>query len=232
MWLSKAVVAINNEVFKPVKLEFPEKWAISCGWVKGSGPKAIGVCVDPLCSADGTTELFVVPTQSEPMSVLGTITHEMVHAIVGLKEKHDGMFISVCKALGMKKPWTQCGPVPGTALWSTIEGIAQALGPYPHAAVVPRKKPTEPQTEHRWISRRNPKFGVLISTGTIIKIGRPKDPWGEDLIPKYPDRVFRASPVNEQLKDMYELPTKNAKAGAVEGFDAGKEPVDDQDSDD
>jgi len=231
-WLSKAVVAINAEVFIPLKLPMVEKWAISCGWVKGSSAKAVATCVDPVCSVDGITELFVAPTEIGAINVLGHITHEMIHAIVGQDQKHDGNFIVVCRALDMVPPWTKTGPVPGTKCGQAMERIAALLGPYPHSALVPRKKPSPGVSEHRWISRKEPKWGVLVSTGNVVKFGRPKDPWGEDCIPKYPERVFGAAPVNPMFKDMYEHPREKPKAGASTASEFGSDtPEDDEDSD-
>ena len=103
-WLTKAVTKIEVSVFWPLELKMPEKWAVTCGWSKGASTKAIGVCVDPVCSKDGTTHLFVVPTQEHGLSVLGTLVHEMVHAIIGVKEGHRRPFVDLIKKLGMSMP--------------------------------------------------------------------------------------------------------------------------------
>lgn len=223
-WLTSAVELLSAEVFKPVKLNMPEKWAVSCGWVKGMGKKTVAACIDPICSGDGTTHLFVMPTEFEGVEVVGHLAHEMIHAIVGLDQKHEGNFIKVAKALEFERPWKSCGPGPGTKVHDICKSIVERLGPYPHAPVVPRTKPAPGTTEHRWVSRSNPKYGVLISTGTVLKYGRPKDPDGVDMLPKYPERVYGAAPVNPKYKDMYELPTKYTERGETGGGEA-----DDQD---
>jgi hypothetical protein len=204
-WLTRAVTKIEVSVFWPMELKMPEKWAVTCGWAKGASAQAIGTCVDPICSKDGTTHMFVVPTQENGMSVLGTLVHEMVHAIVGVKEGHRRPFLDLAKKLQMSKPATRSHPVPETPLWAKLQEILEALGPYPHAAMVPRKKPSKPQDWARWKSKKEPKYTVLVNTKKVAEFGIPRDPWGFEMTPVDPGKIFGLK-LDPRQRELFELP--------------------------
>jgi hypothetical protein len=204
-WLTLAIQKIEQAVFNPLDKRMPKKWKATCGWVKGASAHAIGVCVDPICTKDGTTHIFVMPTQENSMEVLGTLTHEMIHAIVGVDAGHKEPFKFVVKKLQMSKPMTKSHPVAGTPLWTKLEQILLELGPYPHAAVVPRKKPTKPHGWARWKSVKEEKYTVLANTKKVAKFGMPRDPWGFEMVPVDPSKIFGVHPDPRQ-KDLFELP--------------------------
>ena len=195
-WLVKAVKALEAGVFQNKnlvgdnKMSMPEKWAVTCGWCKGSSKYAQGVCVDPKCSKDGTTHLFIVPVQDQVMSILGTLLHEMVHAIVGVKEGHKRPFRECCKLIGLMGKVTSATIAKGTPTWTICEQIALQLGPYPHAAMVPHAKPTRPSPWVRWRSTTWPKYTILANTKHVIQYGVPRDPRGNEMIPVDPKKVF------------------------------------------
>lgn len=193
-WLARAVQKIEAYVFRPLELKMPEKWCITCGWAKGASTRAIGVCIDPVCAKDGTTHLFIMPTQDQPFRILGTITHEMIHAIVGVKEQHKGRFKDVVAMLQFSKPLTQSAPVEGTPVYAALEAIMAELGPYPHAAVVPRPKPSKPPQWVRWKSTVEESYTVLANTKKVAKYGMPRDPWGKEMMPVDPEKIFTAKP--------------------------------------
>lgn len=209
-WLKTAVARLevvifqNKDLVGRTPMKMPEKWAVSCGWCKGSSAKAVGTCVDPICSKDGTTHLFVVPTQEEVMSILGTLVHEMVHAIVGVKEKHLGKFKETITKIGLVGKPTQAGIGPDTIAWTVCEALAVELGPYPHAAMVPRAKPTKPSQWVRWQSVNWPKYTVLANTKKVIQYGMPRDPKGDEMTPMDPSKVFgvKQDPRQERLPNV------------------------------
>lgn len=204
-WLTKAIIKIEMAVFWPLQMKMPTKWKATCGWSKGASAKAIGVCVDPVCAKDGTTHIFVIPTQDNAMNILGTLTHEMIHAIIGVDAGHKAPFREVVKKLEMSKPMTSSHPVPETALWKALEEILAGLGPYPHAAMVPRKKPSKPQPWARWKSAKEPKFTVLANTKKVAQYGLPRDPWGFEMVPVDPGKIFGLK-LDPRQKNLFELP--------------------------
>lgn len=219
-WLTEAVRLLEVAVFQNTALvgkkilKMPDKWQVTCGWCKGMTARGVGMCVDPVCSKDGTTHLFVVPTQEDPMSILGTLAHEMGHAIVGIKEAHKGKFVEATTLIGLVGKPTQCTIGPGTIAWTAAEKVLSTLGPYPHAAMVPRAKPTKPSPWIRWRSKSMPKFTVLANTKQVAKYGLPRDPKGEEMMPVDASKVFgiKQDPRQERLP--------NVDAKAVEPDDS------------
>jgi hypothetical protein len=100
---------------------------------KGGKLKRIGECWSNLASADNTTEIFICPSQSEPVAVLAILLHELVHAAVGLKCGHKGAFKRVAVALGLEGKMT--ATVPGERLATHLLHLSDLLGDYPHAAL-------------------------------------------------------------------------------------------------
>lgn len=100
---------------------------------KGGKLKRIGECWDSRASADDTTEIFICPSQSDPVAVLAILLHELVHAAVGLECGHKGAFKRVALALGLEGKMT--ATFPGPALASELADLASTLGDYPHAAL-------------------------------------------------------------------------------------------------
>jgi hypothetical protein len=100
---------------------------------KGGKLKRIGECWSNLASADNTTEIFICPSQSDPVAVLAILLHELVHAAVGLKCGHKGAFKRVAVALGLEGKMT--ATYPGVKLASDLADLASTLGEYPHAAL-------------------------------------------------------------------------------------------------
>lgn len=101
----------------------------------GSGGKLkrIGECWSNRASADNTTEIFICPSQSEPVQVLAILLHELIHAAVGLKCGHKGAFKRVALALGLTGKMT--ATTPGPQLAADLATLADTLGAYPHAAL-------------------------------------------------------------------------------------------------
>jgi hypothetical protein len=93
----------------------------------------LGQCVAPEASADGNTEVYVVPTIAEPAKVLGVLVHELVHAAVGVRHGHKAPFKKACAALGLEGKATQA--LPGEALKRELAPVIELLGAYPHAPV-------------------------------------------------------------------------------------------------
>ena len=100
---------------------------------KGKKLKAIGQCWSNLASADNTTEIFICPSQSDPVAVLAILLHELIHAAVGLKCGHKGAFKRVALSLGLTGKMT--ATIPGPALAKDLQALADTLGEYPHAAL-------------------------------------------------------------------------------------------------
>jgi hypothetical protein len=148
-WLNAACA-----LMKPYVESKGGKWVpvrVSVGWPSknalSSKKRAIGQCWSPECSADKTTEIFISPCLGEATGTDGailTLLHELVHAVVGNKCGHRGAFASLARGLGFLPPMTHTPASP--ELLEYAVGIADQLGPYPHATLDQTKSGIKKQT--------------------------------------------------------------------------------------
>ena len=183
-WLKAAIAELNEEFFASAGYKLPKKLQCSCGFPRGHA-RAIGQCWDPGVSADGTTHLFICPTQAEPMRVLDILLHELIHAAVGIKEGHKGKFKKVAREFGLEGKLTATTVTEGSELWKRLAKCNQRLGKYPHAAMQKRapKKGTGGSGWLRYMSPEEEKYRVVVSPKMIEEHGAPQDPWGNEMIP-------------------------------------------------
>lgn len=139
-WLNSAAKHLAKHITDRTGEGFTARIRVSCGFPKGKGGRggAIGQAWDPRCSGDETHELFISPLLNEPaakMGVLATLLHEMLHAHVGLEHGHKSPFKRAALACGLEGKMTATS-ASADLLAETIEPLADALGPYPHAAMV------------------------------------------------------------------------------------------------
>lgn len=228
-WMSEGIRQIEKAVFNPIDLKMPEKWAVSCGWAKGASAKFIGICVDPICSADGTTHIFVVPTEDDGFRVLQVLAHEMIHAIVGLEEKHGGKFAELCDALGFSYPYTQALPEPGTSTFEALGIILLNLGPYPHVRMILKKKPKKESKWVRLLSASDEEYTVRISTLSIERFGMPKDPNGKEMLFADPTKDPRQEAPDPRQEPLPFQPTRD---NVIDLFDALEKSLNGESEDD
>ena len=106
---------------------------VSCGFPGGgSARKRIGECWST-ASADGVSQVFVSPILADPVDVLATLAHELVHAFDDCKSGHKGAFTRIARAVGLTGKMT--ATVAGPELAETLKAIAADLGDYPHKAI-------------------------------------------------------------------------------------------------
>lgn len=186
-WLTRATVALSEKFFPLAdgRTRMPEKWACSCGFPYKSR-EAIGQCWPPTVSGDGTTHMFVCPTQAEPVRVLDILLHEMGHAAVGCDKGHGKEFKVFCREVGLEGKATATVANPGTELHATLSRIAEELGPYPHVAIskTVQKKRKEKKAGGwvRLMSETKSEYRVVISPKQLEEHGYPCDPWGDEMV--------------------------------------------------
>jgi len=95
--------------------------------------KAIGECWGAGASKDGTFEIFLHPGRADTAEVATTLTHELVHAAVGLDAKHGPRFRKAAVALGLTGKMTTTTHGPDWFAWA--QPIIDEIGPLPHAAL-------------------------------------------------------------------------------------------------
>ena len=136
-WLETATVWIRTGLLHEHGLDIAERVRVSVGWPSRGGlarkRTVIGQCWPPTVSADETVEIFISPKLSDPLDVLGVLVHELVHAAIGTKHKHDRTFAAACTRVGLEGKPT--ATVPGAELLVALGVLAGDLGVYPHAAI-------------------------------------------------------------------------------------------------
>lgn len=187
-WLHEGVRRFRPWL-RDLKAPIPDKVYVSCGFPKGrhGAGQAIGQCWPPKSTVDGTTQMFICPTQDEPVRVLDILLHECVHAGCGNECGHKGEFKRVARELGLEGKLTATFAAPGTPLHENLTGIANDLGPYPHSGMMLVKKVKK---ESNWIRLKSPnddEYTLVISKTSIEEKGWPLDPQGEQMIPKKGD---------------------------------------------
>lgn len=182
-WLNNAMVALNKEFFAANGHELPKKMRMSCGFPKAAGHRAIGQCFDTPVSADETYEMFICPTQAEPVRVLDIALHEMIHACVGIEAGHKGPFRKMAKEFGLAGKMTATVAEEGSELHKRLSRIARSLGKYPHAAMKPKRMPKKPNPWVRYVSPQEETFKVVVNENRVEEFGPPRDPWGNEMEP-------------------------------------------------
>jgi hypothetical protein len=111
---------------------------VSCGWPHKAAvartARRVGECWFPQHSTDHTSHnLFISPVLQDPIEVLQTLAHELVHVAAGPNAGHKVAFVKVAKAIGFKARWTST--LATVELIGRLNGLLPEPRPYPHAAI-------------------------------------------------------------------------------------------------
>ena len=132
-WLQQAVIEMTP-LFASHGYTIPQI-RVSCGFPSRSGlanrNRRIGECWATECATDSRSQIFISPTLADTVSVLATLVHEVVHAVVGLKAKHGKAFKQCAVAVGLTGKMTSTTAT--DALKATF--AKWGLGDYPHAGL-------------------------------------------------------------------------------------------------
>lgn len=185
-WLMAGIELLNKEFFDGHGYKLPKKLACSCGFPKAARGQAIGQCWPVETSADGTTNMFICPTQDNPIRVLDILLHELIHAQVGCAAGHKGPFKKLALEFGLEGKMTATYATEGTELWKKLSHISEQLGPYPHTKMTPMLKKRTRGSMGGWVrfkSTTEEDYRVLVSPKMLEEHGAPRDPWGEEMEP-------------------------------------------------
>jgi hypothetical protein len=132
-WLMRAVAHLEP-VFQRGGYQIP-KVKVSIGFPStGAKGRHLGQCWGSKASEDGINQIFIAPNQSDPVEVLDTLTHELVHAVDDCKSGHGEGFKKIATDVGLIGPMRSAGA--GQQLKQDLIKIAQALGHFPHARLL------------------------------------------------------------------------------------------------
>lgn len=129
-----AFIEAARPQFERVNAPLPPNVRVAVGFTsRGERGSRIGECWSSAASGDGHFEIFIKPTLTDTARICDVLTHELIHAAVGLDHGHDLVFKRVATSLGLigKPTATQAGP--GWFAWALP--VIRSLGDMPYAAL-------------------------------------------------------------------------------------------------
>lgn len=133
-WLQAFAQAARPH-FEAAGAPIPENVRISIGFSsKGQRSNRIGECWADVVSEDKHFEIFIVPAlQSDSARIADILTHELIHAAVGIEAGHKAPFKRVAVALGLEGKMT--ATVAGDKWREWALPVLEKLGPMPGASL-------------------------------------------------------------------------------------------------
>jgi hypothetical protein len=120
--------------FERVHAPLPSNVRVAVGFTsRGVRGSRIGECWSDAASGDGHFEIFIKPTLADTATICATLTHELIHAAVGLDKGHNLVFKRVCVALGLGGKAT--ATVPNQEWYAWALPIIERLGHMPYGAL-------------------------------------------------------------------------------------------------
>lgn len=180
-WLDNAVKELIP-LFTALDIELPPV-RVSTGWPSRGGTslkkRVVGECWKPEVAEDGVSQIFISPMIMDPVLVLSTLVHELIHAWDKGVNKHRGPFVTVARNLGLNSPWTATSP--GLELTLTLEELIETIGEYPHSKLTPSIERKVQTT--RQLKVECPECGCIVRmTRQWIDKGLPTCACGTDMI--------------------------------------------------
>lgn len=180
-WLGRAAQALADHLLH--EEEVPPL-RISVGWPGGRSNRnvTVGQCWSTASSEDGVNQIFLSPMRGEEdtQHVLGTLLHEMIHAVDDCQSGHRGNFARIARRCGFINKLTSSDNR-SEELNEILDEVADTIGPFPHAALdVTLAAADEPKKQTaRMIKVTCPDDGYLIRTSRQwIEVGTPTCPCG------------------------------------------------------
>ena len=201
-WLLNAV-DLERDVFKLLGYNVPKNINVSCSFCsKGNGEKnaTLGECWTSETSADDKFNIFITPKIDDKWNVLDILTHEIVHATVGIKQGHNKVFRKCATAVGLEGKMT-C--TEGKEKYKKLHAeVFKLLPDYPHGKLTGSTNDKKQSTrlvkimcenedcESQSHTAHGKKLNGYTLRGTrvwISKYGCPKCPaCDEEMLPQLP----------------------------------------------
>lgn len=183
-WLGAAATQLADRLFTE---EDVPPLAISVGWPGGRANRevTIGQCWATDASVDGVNQIFISPVrgEDETQNVLGTLAHEMIHAIDDCESGHRGEFARIAKRVGFLPKLTSSDNR-SEDLNAILDEVAKIIGPFPHAAIDTHQPAAdEPKKQGtRMIKVECGDCGYVVrTTRKWLDIGTPTCPCGSEM---------------------------------------------------
>lgn len=181
-WLIKAAT-ILGEWLEEFGEEVPPL-RISVGFPGGRSNRnrTIGQCWSSNAAEDGRNQIYLSPIRGEvdTVNVLGTLLHEMIHAVDDCESGHRGNFLRIAKGMGFVSKFTSSDNR-STELQQRLMDLADRLGPFPHPALLvgargseePKKQTTR---QLKAVCSQNPDYKLRLTRKMIEEYGLPYCP--------------------------------------------------------
>lgn len=148
-WLNTSAIIMQEEIITPV-IDLPPppvRYSLTAPSMTTKKGQVLGECWNRAASSDGHNEIFITANLGEQDSVkiLATTLHEQLHAYDNNQHGHRGIFIHLCKLVGLKGgpngrvAESYTSTVPTQPLQEHLEDIVLSIGPIPHAAMSAEK---------------------------------------------------------------------------------------------
>lgn len=182
-WLEAATEKIKELLTERCEIDVPEVH-ISAGWPSSRGlsekKRVVGECWKPSTSADGKSHIFISPILDDPIQILGTIAHELIHAWDKGEHGHRGPFVRAAREFGLVRPWTATG-IDAELLRPALEAVLAELGDYPHSKITPSLQ-RKPQSTRMLKAVAVDCCGYIVrTTAKWLDEGLPQCPHGVEM---------------------------------------------------
>ena len=115
---------------------------VSCGIPSTSRRgSAVGQCWPSSATEDGANEIYISPVYANPVDILDTLVHELVHAVDDCKHRHGKEYKEIALKVGLqgKMREASAGPLLRERLALIAVELTAQVGAYPHVVMqVPR----------------------------------------------------------------------------------------------
>lgn len=172
-WLKRAVRTLRP-MLKKAGIEMRPRWQVSMSLT--ARRNAIGLCAYEGNSASGqTVNILICPSLGDPVEVLSTLFHEMLHAALPFGVHHGKKFVDACRCTG----WTKYKPTSAAAsdeMRVVLARVAAFLGPFPHDPLTIRKTSGGGTKGGYWpvyVSPVDPRYRLQISARALEEHGPP-----------------------------------------------------------
>lgn len=160
-WLNTAARELEP-IFNAAGYELPN-FRVSIGFTSmGRRSKRIGECWADSASEDGHFEIFLRPSLPNSQDIMAVLTHELVHAAVGLEAKHGPKFKRCALAVGLEGKMT--ATVASNAFKLRLNDIIARIGDIPHAPLNDGASSAKPKQSTRLIKCECPNCGYTVRT--------------------------------------------------------------------
>jgi len=185
-WLNAAATVIRDQF----ALEFNEHFGsdgedhlsnllVSAGFPSKMGlTKRIGECWAAEAAGDKVQHhIFINPRLEDPIEVVATLAHEMIHAADNGENGHKGPFVKVARAIGLEGKAT--ATVAGEDFKVFVGKVIAEIGDYPHVKLVALSV-TKKQTTRQLKAQAECCGYVIRLTKKWAEIGLPSCPCGNE----------------------------------------------------